>query len=197
MLESILSENLILALLLWAAAYCSDYYLTLYAARLYHDGAAKYLNFGGSYELTPGYQKDINSLRKISPRFILFLSLTLSLLIVLFALSRAIPYGRSLFAFALGLLLLMEAAVHVRHFRNIVTFRYLRAAADVTGSLTYPRHFVYLTSAAEIFAFAGLYLFIYLTTGSIFVLGGVVSCLALAVRHWRWGKKLTTTAAKT
>jgi len=52
----------------WSVLYVSDYVLTLTCARLYQMGAKEKIVFEGSYELTPFFQKDINSLRKISHR---------------------------------------------------------------------------------------------------------------------------------
>jgi hypothetical protein len=43
------------ALALWLLSYLADYYLTLYSARLYRQGAHEYVAFEGSLELTPYY----------------------------------------------------------------------------------------------------------------------------------------------
>ena len=53
---------------IWAALFFSDYYLTLHCAQLYRDRVREKLVFEGSYELTPYYQQDIDSLRLVSPR---------------------------------------------------------------------------------------------------------------------------------
>ena len=50
--------------------YISDYSLTVYCARLYQTRAKDKLVLEGSYELTPYYQRDVDSLRHFSPRFI-------------------------------------------------------------------------------------------------------------------------------
>src|ERR1051325_146092 len=76
MIEQYLIHNLWLALVFWIVAYLLDYYLTLYAARLYQAKAKDHFGFGGSYELTPYYQPEIDRLRLISPRFVLMLALS-------------------------------------------------------------------------------------------------------------------------
>ena len=64
-------------LIAWTVLYISDYSLTIMCARLYQAGANQKMAFEGSYEITPYYQRDINSLRRLSPRF--FAALLLSL----------------------------------------------------------------------------------------------------------------------
>ena len=59
--------------MVWAVLYISDYYLTLTCARLYQAGAREKMAFEGSYEITPFYQTEIDALRRVSPRFILIL----------------------------------------------------------------------------------------------------------------------------
>jgi hypothetical protein len=54
-------------LLLWAAVYSSDYAATILSARLYRAKAKEHLVFEGSYEVTPYFQKDVDSLRWVSP----------------------------------------------------------------------------------------------------------------------------------
>src|SRR5262252_6591283 len=63
-------DNVWIAMLLWAAIYISDYYLTIRGARLYKSVGSNYIAYDGSYELTPYYQQDINALRLISRRFV-------------------------------------------------------------------------------------------------------------------------------
>src|SRR5258708_24418110 len=48
-------------MILWGLLYVSDYALTITCARLY--GRQKTIVFEGSYEITPFFQRDINSLR--------------------------------------------------------------------------------------------------------------------------------------
>ena len=55
----------------WIALYVSDYVLTVKCARLYKSGAHEKVVVEGSYELTAYFQRDIDSLRLFSPRFIL------------------------------------------------------------------------------------------------------------------------------
>lgn len=55
----------------WIILYTSDYYLTLWGARL--SRSQSIMRREGSYELTPGYVSDINEQRKFSPTFLFWL----------------------------------------------------------------------------------------------------------------------------
>ena len=164
---------------LWVFLYISDYTLTLVAARLYHAGAKDKIVLEGSYEINPFYQRDIDSLRTISPRFILALLLTLVLLFSLWWLSV------EMYAFALGAMVLMEMTLHVRHVRNLFLFRAILRTDGVSGRIEYSRPLMLKLSSLEILMFAALFILLFAYSPSWFVLGGVISCLSLSVKHWR------------
>ena len=67
MFEELIFQKLWIVLPVWLALYVSDYYLTILGASYMKAGACEHFIFKGSYELTPGLQSDINSLRPISP----------------------------------------------------------------------------------------------------------------------------------
>lgn len=71
-----LFQSLWPTLAFWAVLYISDYVLTVTCARLYRGGIDRNIVFEGSFELNPVFQKDIDSLRWLSPRFIWLLFLT-------------------------------------------------------------------------------------------------------------------------
>lgn len=171
-------------LLAWTALYISDYSLTIACARLYQAGARDKIALEGSYEITPYYQRDINALRRVSPRFLAALLLTNVLLSVSWWLAMEL-LGPPLYAFTLGAMVLLELAVHMRHFRNLVLFRALVGSDAVRGRIEYPRPLMLRMSSLEILGFSGLFAVVFLFTGSWFVLGGAVACLSLALKHWR------------
>src|SRR5688572_494968 len=185
MLEQLLTDNLWLASLVWALSYYSDFALTLRSARLYHAKAREHLNFGGSFELTPAYQADVDQLRRSSPRFWLALLLSMLGLGLVWVLSLVMLELPALFTFLIGALLLRQAAVHMRHARNLVLFRAARDTGDLTGHLAYARPLVYKLSAAEFAAFGVLFLLLSAVAGSWFLLGGAISCAVTGLQHWR------------
>ena len=175
-----MADNIWLALAIWVVSYCADYYLTLYSARLYRAQAQAHFAFEGSLELTPYYQADIDGLRRISPRFLLALLLSLLGLELIWYLSHNVAHLPALFEFAIGALVLREAAILLRHCRNISLFRGVRDPRAVEGQVTYARWLSLRTSAVDLFSFAGLYGLLALAVGSCLLAGGALACAARA-----------------
>lgn len=100
--ENLLIRNIWLSLIIWGIMYASDYYLTLYSARLYGTTVREHIVIEGSFELTPYYQKDVDSLRRFSPRFLLALVLSMVVLGLIWVLAVGVLDLPQLFAFALG-----------------------------------------------------------------------------------------------
>ena len=181
-------------LAIWAVLYISDYTLTLTCARLYQRGVRNKIAFEGSFEITPYYQRDIDSLRAMSPRFIFALLVSSVWVVVLWQLSgRSAP---EMYSFFLGALILVELAIHMRHFRNLLLFRAARGDA-IRGRIEYSRGVVLRLSSLELLEFSGLFFVLFAFTHSWFVLGGAVGCLLLAGKHWRLARKHASVAAQT
>jgi hypothetical protein len=164
----------------WALLYISDYTLTLICARMYQSGVRDKIAFEGSYELTPYFQRDIDSLRVISPKFVAAL-LTISILLtILWWLAQlSTP---AIFLFVLGAFICSQLCVHIRHIRNYYMFK--AASTDaVRGRIEYSRPLSLRVSSIEMLSFSGLFLILYLSTGSFFILGGVVSLITIATKH--------------
>ena len=176
-------------ILLWAALYVSDFLFTMLCARMYNDGAANQVHFEGSYEITPYYQKEVDALRLVSPRFLVALGATCALQLALWWMTIRVLFVPQLFFFALGAMVLIEATVHIRHLRNFFLFRAILAKDGITGRIEYARPVMLRMSAVELFSFSAAYGVIYLMTGSWFVLGGVVSCLLVAINHRQLAQK--------
>ena len=106
-------------MLVWGLLYVSDYAFTIASARLYK--RQEKVIFEGSYEITPFFQRDIDSLRLISPRFVFMLMLTLGALNFLWILNESSP-APELWQFVLGALIGAQLSVHMRHVRNLILF---------------------------------------------------------------------------
>lgn len=189
MLETFLVNNIAFAILLWAILYIGDYALTIRAARLYQAGANQHFGFGGSYELTPYYQKDVNTLRTVSPRFLIAFILSSAMLALIWALAVPLVRIPAIFSFALGMMVLMESVVHLRHWRNLYLFGQAAQGRGITGKIDYERWLTLHSSAVEFFCVAVIYLFVALIASSWFFLGGTFGCLAVASRHRLWGQR--------
>ena len=191
--------NIYLALALWTAAYVLDYALTIRSARLYRAGANQHLTFGGSLELTPVFQKDVDRLRRVSPRFIFFLILSNLLLGMLWVLAVVILPLPGVFALAAGSLILREAPILLRHARNLSLFQSARQPGALIGRLDYARWLVLKSSALELFTFAIFFLLVFALARDWFWLGGAIGCAALALSHRRMARRarLVTASAGT
>ena len=173
--------------ILWMILYTSDYYLTLYSARGFRETG--HFQFEGSFELTPQYQKDIDNLQPISKLHI-FLLFAYSLLIyVVWWITRLSTYWEWAYPLYLGMFLLMEVAVHLRHFRNILLIREIRKNGGVEGKITYRKWFSYRNSANELYIHATLFLLVGLLTYSLFFLGGAIMCYGTGFKHARLARK--------
>ena len=180
-------DHLWLGLVLWAILYISDYYLTLTCARLYQREVRETLELEGSYEITPYFQADIDSLRAISPRFIAALLWTEALLTATWWLSwqSAIPVYQMVF----GGMLSVELAIHIRHFRNLFLFRAIAGSDEAKGRIQYSRTLSLRMSAVDLYGFAGLFLVVSVFTQSWFTVGGALSCFVTATKHLRLAQK--------
>ena len=117
----------------WSLLYVSDYALTITCARLYQAGAKEKIVFEGSYEITPFYQRDVNALRSISPRFLAMLTLSVAFLALVWVLD-----GQSqpkFYELVLGMMILVELIIHVRHLRNLLLFRAINYTDAVRGRI--------------------------------------------------------------
>ncbi len=104
---------------------------------------------------------------------------------MLWWLTRQPPRWPQAYAFVLGMVILVELAIHVRHIRNLVLFTTGFGPGGVEGQMHYPRRLMLRSSATEFFAFAALFGVAFVITGSSFLLGGVTSAAALGIKHLR------------
>jgi hypothetical protein len=169
---------------MWGIIYISDYYLTIYAAYLYQTHLKKYIIFEGSFELTPYFQKDVNALRRVSPRFLALWFLSLVLLWLLWFLTVRLLGVPWVFSLVFGSLFLREVAIHLRHFRNLALSLLTRAGGGLNGRIEYSRWLILRLSATGLLSFAGFFLLTSLALGSWSFLGGAISCFYTGLQHW-------------
>ena len=173
--------------LLWMILYTSDYYLTIYSARGFRE--IGHFQFEGSFELTPQYQKDVDALNPVSKRHLVLLVLLSVLVYVLWWVFVDLVSLPRIYELYLGMFLLIEVAVHLRHLRNIFLIREIRRHGGVDGQITYRKWFSYRVSAFEVNLFGALFLIIALLGFSTFFFGGAIICFATGFRHNQLAKK--------
>ncbi len=178
--------------LLWAAFFVSDYVMTLRCARMYRNGVNEKFVFEGSFELTPLFQKDVDQLRKVSPRFVAILVIYSALMMFLWLL---VPMGnREVYTFLVGGLVGPQFAVHIRHIRNYVMFR-MAATDAVRGRMEYSRPMILKASAGEMAAMGGMFGLLGVLTVSWFPVGAAIGTMAAAWKHYRLANKAAVQAA--
>ena len=189
-LDTYFFESLWPGLAFWGVLYISDYYLTLICARLYQRGVREKIEFEGSYEITPYFQADIDSLRAISPRFIAALLWTEVCLAAIWWFSWQSTIA--LYQVVFGAMVSVELAIHIRHFRNLFLFRTIAGSDAVQGRIQYSRPLSLRMSAVELYGFSALFLAVSFFTQSWFTFGGAMSCFVTATKHLRLARKTAT-----
>src|SRR5215510_7209982 len=179
--------------ILWIILYTSDYYLTIYSARGFRE--IGHFQFEGSYELTPQFQKDVDALKPISKRHLGLLAVySLLIFLLWWAIIRYLGSPR-LYLLYLGVFLLVEVAVHLRHLRNVFLVREIQKNGGVDGQISYRKWFSYRVSSFEFNLVGVLFLIVSALSFSTFFLGGALVCFGTAFKHSRFAKKAKAAAA--
>jgi hypothetical protein len=186
-MEYWLSTSPIPGVILWIILYISDYYLTIYSARGFRE--VGHFRFEGSFELTPQYQKDIDALKPVSKRHVILLVLYSLLIVFIWWLTKHLLFFPWTYLLYLGMFLLLEVAVHLRHLRNVSLIREIRKGGGVDGEIKYQKWFSYRISASEFFLYSVLFLIFAVLAYSPFFLGGAIMCFATTIKHNRLAKK--------
>jgi hypothetical protein len=170
----------------WLVIYTSDYYLTLWGAKL--SRAQNIIAMEGSYELTPEYVRDVDELRKLSPTFLVWLMVGAAVLLIAAQFAHELP---ECYGVVVGYLVIMELAIHMRHFANICFYRWLADSdnAGIEGRIYYPRAVTYRLSAIELFALAVFLFIAFGMTNGCILLGGGIGVMCLAYSHWKLAAK--------
>lgn len=180
-------------IILWIVLYTSDYYLTIYSARGFRE--IGHFRFEGSFELTPRYQQDVDNLRPVSRLHVVLLLAYGLLILAIWWITSLSVYLEWSYPLYLGMFILLEVAVHLRHLRNVALIREIRRNGGVEGEITYKRWFSYRISALELHIYATLFLLVAILTYDLFFLGGAIMCYGTGFKHSRLSKKARTIPA--
>lgn len=175
-------------MLLWIILYTSDYYLTIYCARGFRE--IGHIQFEGSFELTPQFQKDIDDLRPVSKLHLTLLVIYSLLILIIWWITHLTFYLQWSYPLYLGMFLLLEVAIHGRHLRNVAIIREVRKNGGVEGQIAYKKSFSYRISATDLYVSATVFLVVALLTYSLFFLGGAIMCYATGFKHAKLSKKV-------
>lgn len=171
---------------LWIILYSSDYYLTLYAARGFRETGHFQFEV---FELTPQYQKEVEARKPVSKLHITLLILYSLLILLIWWLTSRLPFFPWTYLLYLGMFLLLEVAVHLRHLRNVFLIREIHQGEGIDGQISYRKWFSYRMSALEFYTISILFLVVAVLHYSPFFLGGAIICLGTGFKHSRLGVK--------
>lgn len=178
MLEAYLLNHPWLPASLWMLLYTSDYYLTLWGARLYRRQSV--YQYEGSYELTPDFQKDIDEQKPVSFTHVMWL---LAGAIILLA-TGYLPGSKAVYGGFVGFFLTIEVAIHLRHIQGITSYRRLAGPnPEMSGHVTLSRASGYRRSAQELGGLAFLAFLGYVLTNDPILLGGAISLAYTSAQH--------------
>lgn len=182
-------QNIWLIIAIWSITYLADYYLTIIAAKKYRDNLQEHVSYGGSYELTPQFQKDIDRLRVVSPQFLFRWLLSIPLMFIVWWIAFEGLEQPAFFYFLIGALILREAVIILRHFRNLSMYYFAGKGGGIKGKIEYERWLILKQSAADLLGFSVLFLVLAMIFKSWFFVGGLIGCLVVALKHWRMAIK--------
>jgi len=196
-MENWLATSPWIGMVLWIILYTSDYYLTVYASRGFRE--IGHFQFEGSYELTPQFQRDVDAHKPVSKLHITLLVFYSLLLLLIWWFTQSFAFIRWTYLLYLGMFLLIEVAVHLRHLRNISLIYLTRKEGGVEGQIKYKKHFSYKISSFDFYSLGVVFLITALLTYSAFFLGGGIMCIGTGFKHYRLAKKakLQSSAAVT
>lgn len=191
MAESYLLAHSWIAALAWIVMYTGDYYFTLWGSKL--SSAQRFIEYEGSYELTPAYQDDIDKQRKFSPRFFIWLISGAFVLMAPGYMDIGVPY---VYGILVGYVILPELYVHLRHLNSITNYRWLlRPSHGISGKILLPRSYMYHQSFVSLAGFAVFIFLIFALTNSPILLGGGLCCLIHAYHHFSLARRFNSNTA--
>jgi hypothetical protein len=155
------------------------------------------LSFEGSYELNPTWQAEVDGGRRFSWRAVgvgalLIFAVAWGRLLVAIA-----GFPPAVFAAGLGMVMLVQAPILMQHAANLGAFRALLDPSAVQGGLRHSRWFVYEQAAWTFVRYAALWFALWVPSQQAFFLGGVASCLLVALRFRRYGRAARAPGAAT
>ena len=176
-----LLDSLPFASVLWLVVYAADYYLSLYARRLWLRNASYLMNFQGRYEINPFAQGDENAIKRLRRRFMFMVVFGILWMLFMWGATHYLNIAQ-VFQVAVGFLILMEVLVLSGHVQNIRFFKSAAIAGAMEGQVTYA-YWVSIVASLWKFSYWGVVFLIFsVIMSSWFFAGGVLACLYEVVR---------------
>jgi hypothetical protein len=151
----------------------------------------------GSYEMNPTWERAIDSGQWFSWRFVGAAAGLLAGLLVIRYLPVLADLGPAFFAFAAGMIMLVQTPIFMAHASNLQTFRALVDPAAVSGRILMHRPFLYGQSGWFFGRFAVLWLVLWVPSQQAFFLGGALGCFLLSRLMFRLAKEPSSSGSAT
>ena len=164
----------LLAALIAGGLHLADYFLTL-AGQVARErvGGDAFISYGGSYEANPVFEKAVDRVAWLSPRFVVTLLVNAGTFAALAWVSALDPALAWLLPVGLGSIVFTRVAVIARHLQNLWTF-HLRGGGQVRGSLPWERPAIIGQSVGYYLGYAAFLGVVELIHPSDWFLGGLL-----------------------
>lgn len=187
MLRTLLTDQVWFGLLVVTILYVLDYQLSVLGIRWFRRGADAHYDLGGSYELNPPFEDDIERERLVSPRHLLALLRIWIVIGVAWWLTRVIWDYPDVYVAVVGFFVLTQMPVLLRHAQNLVLFRFVSLRGGVEGRTNVERWLEQKMSGVVFWYFAGAYVVLWLLLGDPFFIGGALGTALAGARFWIFG----------
>lgn len=184
MLGVLIVEHLWAAILLVSLLLFLDYRLSIIGLRWFRKGAHEHYDLGGSYELNPTFEDDIEGERLVSPRLLLAMARSIVIVSAAWWFTARVGSLEDVYAGVLGFFVLIQVPVTIRHLNNIALFRYVVLQGGFEGRMRAPRWIDLKMSGWLLWLFAGAFGALWLLSGDALFVGGTVGCLLAGLRYW-------------
>jgi hypothetical protein len=186
-LRTLLAEQLWVGVAVVTLLYALDYQLSVAGVRWFRRGADRHYDLGGSYELNPPFEEDIDAERTVSWRHLFALARIWVLLVAVWLLVSWLGAYEEVYVAFVGFFVLTQVPVMLRHIQNIVLFRYVASRGGVSGRAEVERWLEFKVSAAVFWFFSASYVVLWLLLGDVFFIGGAVGTVLAGARFWILG----------
>jgi hypothetical protein len=194
-LRTLLAEQLWVGVAVVTLLYALDYQLSVAGVRWFRRGADQHYDLGGSYELNPPFEQDIEEEHLVSKTHILALVRIWVVLVLVWGLTEWLGAYQDAYMVFLGLFILTQMPVMLRHTQNIVLFRFVATRGGVEGRARTERWLEHKVSASVFWYFTAAYVLLWLLLGDVFFIGGVVGTALAGARFWIFGGEAEQAAA--
>lgn len=178
MIDTLVGHPWIVAVL-WGGLSIFDFFGTMLYSKAYREFLSATVKYEHGVEMNPTFEKDVQTLRWISPRYI-FLMLVVALLIILVGTWLPPLWFEALAGAALLLVLITD----LRHIENLSLVLFLKSDPEgFKGQIEQSYRLSQRRVAVGGFTIGVLYLIIYLLTGRVFFAGGAFISILFAGRH--------------